>query len=280
MDEVKVQGQEALAVKASRKLVSEEMLITAFAGTRLRHELDRIPLWQGDDISVRALWELFAQYVYLPRLRDQSVFLGAVQSGVASLTWNPDTFAYAEGRDEKAERYLGLTGGQQCTAILDSNSLLVKPEKAAAQVSEEQGVEPSTAEEETEGAGEGEPQSLAGPAAAVLRRFMAVALDPVRANKNIAAGTGASQPVPRAEPLVHLSSALVGSARPVAVQHGSVLPTHQSEDRVVVGTSQPQVVRRRVPELVGFDDPLERGRGLRHPLKGVGKLQHRIALGL
>jgi len=187
-DEVKVQGQEALAVKASRKLVSEEMLITAFAGTRLRHELDRIPLWQGDDIGVRALWELFAQYVYLPRLRDQRVFLGAVQSGVASLTWNPDTFAYAEGRDEKAGRYLGLIGGQQCIAILDSNSLLVKPEVAAAQAAEEQAVGTGT-EEATEGAGTGEggAQPVAAPAAAVLRRFHgSVALDPVRANKDIA----------------------------------------------------------------------------------------------
>ena len=182
-DEVKVQGQEALAAKASRKLVSEEMLITAFAGTRLRHELDRIPLWQGDDIGVRALWELFGQYVYLPRLRDQSVFLGAVQSGVASMTWNPDTFAYAEGRDEKAGRYLGLIGGQHCIAILDSNSLLVKPEIAAKQVAEEQKTGDGEKEvEKTEG--ELEP---VGPVAKVLRRFHgSVALDPVRANKDIA----------------------------------------------------------------------------------------------
>jgi len=188
-EEVKVQGQEALAVKASRKLVSEEMLITAFAGTRLRHELERIPLWQGDDISVRALWELFAQYVYLPRLRDQSVFLGAVQSGVASLTWDPDTFAYAEGRDEKAGRYVGLIGGQQCIAIMDSNSLLVKPGVAAAQVAEEQRAEPGTGKRTAEGAGAGggghEP--VAAPVATALRRFHgSVALDPVRANKDIA----------------------------------------------------------------------------------------------
>jgi len=188
-DEVKVQGQEALAVKASRKLVSEEMLITAFAGTRLRHELDRIPLWQGDDIGVRSLWDLFAQYVYLPRLRDHSVFLGAVQSGVASLTWNPDTFAYAEGRDEKAGRYLGLIGGQHCVAILDSNSLLVKPEVAAAQVAEEHRVEPGAGERTAEGAGAGGdgPEPVAAPVAAALRRFHgSVALDPVRANKDIA----------------------------------------------------------------------------------------------
>jgi len=33
--------------------IAGEMLITAFAGSRLRHELDRIPLWQGDDVGVR-----------------------------------------------------------------------------------------------------------------------------------------------------------------------------------------------------------------------------------
>jgi hypothetical protein len=69
------------------------MVITAFAGTRLRHELDRVPLWQSDDIGVRALWELFSQYTYLPRLRESSVSLGAPESRVASLTWNPDAFA-------------------------------------------------------------------------------------------------------------------------------------------------------------------------------------------
>jgi hypothetical protein len=81
------------AASSSRKLITEEMVITAFAGTRLRHELDRVPLWQGDDIGVRALWELFSQYTYLPRLRESSVSLGAPESRVASLTWNPDAFA-------------------------------------------------------------------------------------------------------------------------------------------------------------------------------------------
>ncbi len=188
-EEVKIQGQEALAAKTSRKLVSEEMLITTFAGTRLRHELDRIPLWQGNDIGVRALWELFAQYVYLPRLRDSRVFLGAVQSGVGSLSWNPDTFAYAEGTDEKTGRYLGLAGGQNCNPILDSTSLLVKPDVAAKQVSDDKKAsgESSGGEEPTGRGGLEGPQREPHPTAVVLRRFHgSVSIDSVRTNKEIA----------------------------------------------------------------------------------------------
>jgi len=39
-------GQEALAVRASKKLRNDELLVTTFAGTSLRRELDRIPLWR------------------------------------------------------------------------------------------------------------------------------------------------------------------------------------------------------------------------------------------
>ena len=39
-------GQDALAVRVSRRLVSEEGLITEYSGVRLRMDLDRIPLWR------------------------------------------------------------------------------------------------------------------------------------------------------------------------------------------------------------------------------------------
>jgi hypothetical protein len=37
-----------LAVRASKKLRSDELLVTGFGATRLRMELDRVPLWRGD----------------------------------------------------------------------------------------------------------------------------------------------------------------------------------------------------------------------------------------
>jgi hypothetical protein len=44
---IRLSGQDHLAVRASKKLRSEELLVTALAGTRLRMELDRVPLWRG-----------------------------------------------------------------------------------------------------------------------------------------------------------------------------------------------------------------------------------------
>ena len=49
---------------------NDELLVTTFAGTRLRMELDRIPLWRGDHVEVRQLVDDFARYSYLPTLKD------------------------------------------------------------------------------------------------------------------------------------------------------------------------------------------------------------------
>jgi hypothetical protein len=62
-------GSEALAVRASRKLRNEEALISSFASTGLRHEMDRAPLWRDDrHVYISQLVEDFASYTYLPRL--------------------------------------------------------------------------------------------------------------------------------------------------------------------------------------------------------------------
>jgi hypothetical protein len=94
-----------------------------------------VPLWRGDLVSVKQLVDDFAQYLYLPRLRDTGVLLAAVSDGVASLTWERETFAYADSYDASRQRYLGLKNGQQITPSLDG--VLVKPEVAAAQVTED-----------------------------------------------------------------------------------------------------------------------------------------------
>ena len=123
--------QEALAVRASRKLENDGLLITKYAGTNLRLELDKV-LWRGDSVSVKQLADDFAQYLYLPRLRDTDVLLAAVRDGVAALTWERETFAYADSYDAMRHRYLGLKVGQQINPSLDG--ILVRPEVAAAQI--------------------------------------------------------------------------------------------------------------------------------------------------
>jgi len=134
--DITLQGAEALAARASKKLRHEELLMAELGGTRLRLELDRVPLWrgtQGDSVSIKQLAEDFAQYLYLPHLKDEQLLLNAITAGVSALTWQQETFAYAEGYDEDRGRYLGLVAGRQVFPMLDGGGLLVKPEVAAAQ---------------------------------------------------------------------------------------------------------------------------------------------------
>ena len=198
--ESRQQGQDALAVRASRKMKSEEMLLVQLGGTRLRHELDRIPLWRENHVGIRQLIEDFATYLYLPRLRDADVLIGAIENGLSLTSWDVEAFAYAQGWDQKRQRYEGLVAGQHVTVIADDRSLLVIPEAAATQMEEERnereaataGVGASGTEGSGEGAGtsgesstgttEGAPPK---PVERVLRRFHgSVSLDPVRIGRD------------------------------------------------------------------------------------------------
>ena len=129
--ETRLQGQDALAVRASRKLKNDGLLLPQLAGTLLRLALDRIPLWRGNEVSIKQLQEDFAQYLYLPRLKDPEGLLAAARDGAAVLTWQQETFAYADSWDDLHQRYRGLRAGQQGTVLPEG--LLVKPEVAAAQ---------------------------------------------------------------------------------------------------------------------------------------------------
>ncbi|MEA4910152.1 MAG: Swt1 family HEPN domain-containing protein [Anaerolineaceae bacterium] len=134
----RLNGNEPLAVRAGKKLKNDELLLMAFAGTRLRMELDRIPLWRGDHVAVKTLVEDFARYTYLPRLRDASVLLEAIRDGVALLTWQKEGFALADSYDEAGQRYRGLRAGQT-TTLFDPGApnLVVKADIARAQIEAE-----------------------------------------------------------------------------------------------------------------------------------------------
>ncbi|MEX2120792.1 MAG: Swt1 family HEPN domain-containing protein [Pirellulales bacterium] len=132
--EIRFQGHDPLAVRASKKLKNEGLLMVQFGGVPLRLELDRVPLWRGNHVSVRQLAEDVGRYLYLPRLGDENVLLGAIRDGLALMTWQADTFAYAEGWDEGRGRYTGLRAGQAAQVLANAESLLVRPDVAAAQI--------------------------------------------------------------------------------------------------------------------------------------------------
>lgn len=130
--EIRLQGSEALSVRACKKLKTEELLLTQMGGVRLRMELDRVPLWRGDDVPVKQLMEDFATYLYLPRLRDSNVLLGAIRDGVLQPDWQKATFAYAQAKNEIG-RYQGLVDGLNTSVQAEGGALVVKPEVAAEQ---------------------------------------------------------------------------------------------------------------------------------------------------
>jgi hypothetical protein len=142
---LRLTGQDALAARASKKLKNDELLVTGFAATRLRMELDRVPLWRGDHVAITQLTEDFARYLYLPRLRTPSVLIPAIEDGVSLLMWEHEGFAFADSFDDDAGRYRGLRGGTTVSIVdIDCPGLLVKPEVARKQIDAEEEKGPVT----------------------------------------------------------------------------------------------------------------------------------------
>ena len=180
-------GQGSLADRAARRLKSDDLLATSFAGTSLRMALDRVPLWRGDHVPVRQVVEDFASYLYLPRLQEPAVLLRAVADGVRLLTWEGEGFAYADSFDDDAERYRGLRGGQVLSITdADAAGVLVKPDVARRQLDAE--LPPDVVEPLPGGGGNDDPEpgpDPTPPADVQPTRFHgSVALDATRAGRD------------------------------------------------------------------------------------------------
>ncbi len=182
-EEVKVSGDEPLAQRTADKLRKEELLVRALSPVRLRMELDRVPLWRGNHVSVRQLVEDWSRYVYLPRVKDADAVVTAIREGVAMITWEKDGFAYADGYDEKAGRYQALRAGVQVLGIDPLGlGLLVKPDVARRQMDAE-AAEAPTAPTPTPGThepGMPAPPKLRAPEPQIRRFHGRVSLDPIR----------------------------------------------------------------------------------------------------
>jgi predicted AAA+ superfamily ATPase len=132
--ETRLTNQDSPILQASRKAVHESDLLTTYAASILRMEaLDKF-LWRdANHINLEQLWEYLTQYLYLPRLKNEDVLLDVVRNGVASTAWT-DNFAYSEDFDPENGKYLGLKAGTGTNPSISSKSLLVKPEIAQQQL--------------------------------------------------------------------------------------------------------------------------------------------------
>jgi hypothetical protein len=242
---LRLSGSDALAVRASKKLRTDELYLTSFASTRLRMELDKIPLWRGDHVPVKQLVEDFSRYLYLPRLKDSHVLLQSINDGVPLLTWRQDTFGYAESFDESAARYKGLRGGT-VVSLNDphSSALVVKADIVSNQLDAER-VEPIPADPAlpgTDAGGDFPPLPPGGnihqnPEARALkpRRFHGtVALDATRVGRD--AGKIAE------EVIAHLAS-LVGAKVTVTIEVSAEIPDGAPEQVVRTVTENSKTLK-------------------------------------
>ena len=178
---MRLSGQDSLAARASKRLKGDELLVTGFAASRLRMELDRVPLWRGDHVSTKQIVEDFARYLYLPRVGDPTVLLKSIGDGVALLTWEHDAFAYADSFDDEATRYRGLRGGQLVSLPdADAPGLLVKPDVARRQLDAEKPQPGSGGEAVRTGTGGEDPAPGGGPGPGMPPPDKPTATQPVR----------------------------------------------------------------------------------------------------
>jgi hypothetical protein len=212
----RLSGQDNLAVRASKKLRSEELLVPSLAGTRLRMELDKIPLWRGNHVAVRQLADDFARFIYLPRLRDPEVLVAAVRDGLGLLLWQRESFAYADGYEEKGGRYRGLRCGQRVDLVEPSGEALLVKSEVALRQHEADGAGTSTGADTSKGeSGPEENGGEAKPNARPNRYHGTVTLDATRVGRD--AGRIAD------EVIAHLSG-LVGAEVNVTLEIHAVVP--------------------------------------------------------
>ena len=214
---IRLAGSGALAERVSKKLRGDELMIVQFAGSMLRFHMDQIPLWREDHASVRELADYFARYIYLPRLAGPDVLAQAAEDGVASLTWEMDAFALADGYDETAKRYRGLKAGDASISPLPDTALLVKPAVARAQLDAEAPppTSPTPAGGPQTDTDVPAPQPSPAPAKKARRFHGTVSLDTTRVSRD--AGLVAE------EVIAHLSG-LVGAAVRVTLDIAADIP--------------------------------------------------------
>jgi len=119
-------GAANLSPEIERVLKENELVITEWAPIHLARML-KDWFWKDDVREVPALtvWQQTCQQLYLPRLKDDTVFRHTLAAGAESR----DFFGFAQGREDG--RYIGFTFGRRTTLSLDASLLLIEPETAA-----------------------------------------------------------------------------------------------------------------------------------------------------
>ena len=143
----KAEGAAAsLAERVSKRMISDSTLNTERAASLIRLDIDShlSTLWdERGHISVEELWGYYADYPYMPRLRDRDVLDAGIRGfSHGYMYWQQECFAIAESVDETG-RYAGLVLPTDNTPVTVRNTtLLVRPDIAETQRLQEKPPEP------------------------------------------------------------------------------------------------------------------------------------------
>lgn len=126
----RIAAQDGVLARASKKLVSDEGLLAELGANRLDRDLQKYIWHDKPHLSLKDLWEYLSRYTYLPRVKNQTVLVKAVQSAVSNMI--PGPFAYAESWDEAAQAYRGLVVEKagHTPVVVDRQSVIIRPEIA------------------------------------------------------------------------------------------------------------------------------------------------------
>jgi hypothetical protein len=145
-------------------------------------------MWGAGHTSVNALWDAFARYPYLPRLKNHEVLCATVRQGANPISWQITGFAIADAFDDKTGRYIGLTTSGDDTTVIGT-TLVVRQDIAAGQLHYDEIPDVPASDDEREPAATAAFRDLDAHSAVDdrFRRFYAaVRLDPERYQRDFA----------------------------------------------------------------------------------------------
>lgn len=114
-----------------RVLKENELLISEWASIHLSRML-KDWFWSDDakDTGALNVWQQSCQQLYLPRLKDDTVFQATMAAGAESREF----FGLAQGKEQEGDtlHYRGFSYGKRTSPIMDASLLLIEPGAAAA----------------------------------------------------------------------------------------------------------------------------------------------------
>ncbi len=174
------------------------LYITAWAPIHLAN-MRKTWFWKPDvpEVSALDVWQKTCQYLYWPRLHDDTVFRAALAAGTGSR----DFFGIAYGKHDT--HYVGFSFGEAVALVLDGTLLVIDPHAASAYAEAQRAtadmVQPTAAAPAvfpvsgSDTAGIREPSSAAyrptgssAPPTAKRRFYGTINLDPVMAKMQFA----------------------------------------------------------------------------------------------